>query len=119
MSVSGLTRKITEFLLKVLEKIHQPVYFPNVTFYTLVSQDQAALAVQSGLEAAFQDRFFCRATPWPPQAAGARVAELVVQVPGSNWEHYRCYPTDLPQAAYYRIPLPALAQATVSVRASV
>lgn len=111
--------KITEFHLKVMEKIQRPVYLTNVTFYTLVSEDQAALVAQSGLDAAFQDRLFCRTTAWPPQAAEARVAELVVQVPGSNWEHYRCYPTDLPQAAYYRIPLPALAQATVSVRAPV
>lgn len=90
-----------------------------MTFYSLVSHDQAALVAQSGLDAAFQDRLFCRAAAWPPQGAEARVAELVVQVTGSNWEHYRCYPTDLPQGAYYRIPLTALAQATVSVRTPV
>lgn len=86
-----------------------------MTFYSLVSEDQAALVLRSGLVAAFQDRFFCRSSAWPQPAADPSLVELAVQVPGTNWEHYRCYPTDLPHGAYYRIPLPALAQSTVAL----
>lgn len=86
-----------------------------MTFYSLLPEDQAAQVLQAGLKTAFQDRFFCRSSAWPQPGAEARGTEIVVQVPGSNWEHYRCYPADLPPGAYYRIPLTALAQATVAL----
>ena len=115
---SGLPSGSAEFHLNLMEKI-RPRRIPlRVTFYSLVSADQAALVLRAGLEAAFQDRLFCRSSAWPQPAAEPRVVEIAVQVPGSNWEHYRCYPTDLPQGDYYRIPLPALAQSTVALRST-